>query len=400
MYNTGLQEKDIKRLIAAGESSKVEFKEDTVHNDRLAIEIAAFANFKGGTILLGVSDNGKIVGLKRGDNEERIMNICSSIIEPRLIPEYETLLVDGERIAIITIDTGKEKPYAVLQQGRRAYHIRVGSTSRESTQRELLRMFQDSTLLHFEVLPTAASFIDLDRSSLFDHFIQYRNINLEEFQEEELKRALINSSIMTEDGHLTVAGCLLFARQPSRFYVGTGVAFAAIDGNDPADPLMEVVQYEVSLFDNLDRLLLTLRSHNRSRVNGFSENGTRLEDYEYPLKVIREMIINAFIHRDYSIEGSQIRVFLYHNFLEVHSPGLIPNFLTVEKMKMGVSYYRNPVLMSYFYDRGLIERLGRGVRMMFAEMYKHNKTEPEIVEEGGEVVVRIKKKHFNEKILG
>jgi ATP-dependent DNA helicase RecG len=106
------------------------------------------------------------------------------------------------------------------------------------------------------------------------------------------------------------------------------------------------------------------------------------------------MVINAFIHRDYSIEGSQIRVFLYRDFLEVRSPGLPPNFLTVEKMKMGVNYYRNPVLMSYFYDRGLIEHLGRGVRMMFAEMYKHNRTEPEIVEEGNEVVVRIKKKHL------
>jgi ATP-dependent DNA helicase RecG len=69
MYNIGSREEDIKRLIAAGESSKVEFKQDTVHNDRLAIEIAAFANFKGGMILLGVSDNGKIVGLTRGDNE-------------------------------------------------------------------------------------------------------------------------------------------------------------------------------------------------------------------------------------------------------------------------------------------------------------------------------------------
>ena len=91
---------------------------------------------------------------------------------------------------------------------------------------------------------------------------------------------------------------------------------------------------------------------------------------------------------------STIRIFLYRDFLEVRSPGLIPNFLTVEKMKMGVNYYRNPVLMSYFYDKRLIERLGRGVRMMFSEMQKHNGTEPEIFEQGGEVVVRIQKKQL------
>ena len=274
------REEEIKRLIATGESSKVEFKEDDVHNDRLAREIVAFANFKGGVILLGVSDSGQIVGLNRIDNEERIMNICSSIIEPRLIPEYEPLIIDGKRLALITIDIGREKPYAVLQQGRRTYYIRVGSTSRESTQRQLMRMFQDSALLHFEVLPTTASFSDLDRSLFVEYFNTCRTINLEYFQDEELQRALINSSIMTENEQLTVAGCLLFAKHPTKFYTGTGAAFARIDGNDPADPLIEVVQCDVSMFDNLDRLFRLFHTYNHSHVNGFAENGERQEEYD------------------------------------------------------------------------------------------------------------------------
>ncbi len=117
-----------------------------------------------------------------------------------------------------------------------------------------------------------------------------------------------------------------------------------------------------------------------------------METYEYPPEVFREIIINAIVHRDYAIEGSQIRVFIFQDFLEVRSPGLIPNFLTVEKMKMEVTFYRNPLIMSYFYDKGLIERLGRGIRMIFARMYAHNMTEPEIIEQGGEVMVRIRKK--------
>ena len=124
------------------------------------------------------------------------------------------------------------------------------------------------------------------------------------------------------------------------------------------------------------------------------EHGSRIEVHEYPFKALREIIINAFMHRDYTIEGSQIRCFWYRDFFEVRSPGLIPNSLTVEKMKMGVNYYRNPILMSYFYDRGLIERLGRGIRMVFAEMQRHNQTIPQIEEQGGEVVVRIEKKRL------
>lgn len=152
----------VKRLIAAGESSKVEFKEDSARNERLAAEICAFANFKGGILLLGVSDTGEIPGVSRSDNEERIMNICSNLIEPRLIPEYETVICDDKKLAVIKIDLGKEKPYAVFVNGKRTYYIRVGSTTRVSTQRELLRMFQDSSLIHFEVLSTQADFGDLN----------------------------------------------------------------------------------------------------------------------------------------------------------------------------------------------------------------------------------------------
>lgn len=394
MQPSGWNETEVQRVIAAGESSRVEFKEDAVHNDRLAREIVALANFKGGIILLGVADDGTLVGLTRNDNEERIMNLCSTIIEPRLIPEYETLIIDGKRIALIQIEAGREKPYAVLQQGRRAYYIRVGSSSRESTPRELMRMFQDATLLHFELLPTTAGLADLDRPSLYEYFFQYRGINLTDFQDGELQRTLINSSLMTEQGQLTVAGCLLFAKDALRFYAGAGAAFAVIDGNERTDPLIEVVQCSRSLFENLDWLFRLFRNYNQSHVNGLAENGQRIEETAYPVNVFREMVVNAFIHRDYAIEGSPIRVFWYRDFLEVRSPGLLPNSLTVEKMKMGVNYYRNPVLMSYVYDKGLIERLGRGVRLMFAVMQKHNGTEPEIVEESGEVVVRIRKKRW------
>lgn len=393
MYK-GLDPKDIVKLIESGESSKVEFKEDSVHNTRIAMEMAAFANFKGGVILLGISDDGEIKGLTRRDNEERVMNICSSVIEPRIVPEYETLVIDGKKIAVITVDIGKEKPYAVLKEGRRHYYIRVGSTVRESNQRELMRMFQDSALLHIEALPTGAVFTDLERHLVIEHFRDYRNINLETFGEEEFKRALINSSIMTEEGRLTIAGCLLFARSPAKFFAGAGVSFAAIGGNDLVDSLLEVKAFDGPVFDCLENLFAVLKMHNRARVSGIAENGQRMEIHEYPFKVLREIVINAFIHRDYTLEGSQIRCFWFQDFFEVRSPGLIPNFVTVEKMKMGVNYYRNPVLMGYFYDRGLIERLGRGIRMVFAEMERHNQTIPQIEEQGGEVVVRIEKRRI------
>ncbi len=192
------------------------------------MEIAAFSNFKGGTILLGITDEGQIAGLTRNDNEERIINICSDLIEPRIVPEYWQITIDGKKIAVITIDPGREKPYAVIRHGKRNYYIRVGSTVRESTRRELLRMFQDSAMLHVEALPTASDFRELDRGLITDYFLKYRNINLNDFEETEFKRILINSSIMNEDEQLTIAGCLLFSKNPGQFYAGAGISILAL----------------------------------------------------------------------------------------------------------------------------------------------------------------------------
>lgn len=265
---------------------KVEFKEDAVHNDRLAMEIAAFANFKGGVILLGVSDSGEIKGLTRRRNEERVMSICSSSIEPRIIPEYEHVVINGKRIAVITVDIGREKPYAVLKQGRRQYFIRVGSIVRESTQRELMRMFQDSARLHAEVLPTIAGFAALDHRLIRDHFSNFRSIHLKAFDEDAYKRALINSAIMDEDGRLTIAGCLLFAGAPARFFGGAGVSFAVIDGDDPVDPLREVKSFDGPMFDCLDKVFGLFKLHNRSIVSGIGETGRRVEVHSYPIIIL------------------------------------------------------------------------------------------------------------------
>lgn len=224
-----------------------------------------------------------------------------------------------------------------------------------------------------------------------NYFRDYRGISIDRYAKEELERVYINSSLMNENGKLTVLGALLFSKKPSQHYAGTGSVIAVIDGDDISDPLIETRQFVDTIFLNLHNSLSFINIHNKKTISAISPEGIREEKQEYPNKVIRELLINAFIHRDYSIEGSNIRVFIFKNYLEIRSPGLIPNFLTVEKMKMGVNFYRNPVLMSYFYDMGLIERLGRGIRLSFQEMKRHNNTEPEIVEQGNDVVVRIRK---------
>ena len=137
-----MQLNEFKRLVRAGESSRVEFKSRDFHNDSLAKEIVAFANMKGGRIYIGVRDNGELEDIEQ-KIEERIVNICRNNILPSIIPDIETLLIDDRRILCIHIDRGRHKPYKVKKSNK--FYIRAGSVSIEPSNEELVRLFQTAS---------------------------------------------------------------------------------------------------------------------------------------------------------------------------------------------------------------------------------------------------------------
>ncbi|MEK7727078.1 MAG: ATP-binding protein, partial [candidate division KSB1 bacterium] len=148
----------LRELIAGGENSLVEFKEDAVENRKLARELVALLNHRGGYLLLGVNDKGEFVGLTRPDNEERIMNVCADLITPTVAATYYELTLAEKTIAVIEVEAGHNKPYAVSEvanlDGRKTkvklYYNRYGSTTREVTDRdEIQRLFQASGKLHY-----------------------------------------------------------------------------------------------------------------------------------------------------------------------------------------------------------------------------------------------------------
>jgi len=155
---------EILEMIVNGESSGVEFKEEGIATIDLAEEIVAFSNFKGGTILIGVNDEGSILGIKRKDLEEWVMNICRDVVKPAIIPYYEqTKMDEGQIVGVVKIDQGVSKPYYVEREGRKKYLIRVGSTKREATREELGRLFQEAGIVHYDSTPIFGSSIeDLD----------------------------------------------------------------------------------------------------------------------------------------------------------------------------------------------------------------------------------------------
>ena len=146
------EESDIFLMITTGENETVEFKLDQVRNEHLSKELGALANFHGGTLLLGVSNKGELVGIDRHDNEERLQNIAYSF-EPPLSLKTIKHTIKNRTILEVKIFEISGKPYVYKSSTINIYYIRSGSISREATRAEVRRMFQASAELHFEAAP-------------------------------------------------------------------------------------------------------------------------------------------------------------------------------------------------------------------------------------------------------
>jgi len=384
---------EVKNIIQNGENSYIEFKEEEIKAKDLAEEIVAFSNSEGGIILIGVDDEGNIKGIKDSKLEETVMNICRNNCIPNVIPLYESIKVDGKTIAIITIPKGLNKPYYTSDH---KYYIRVGTTKRIASKEELLRLFETSGSLHYDISPVEGTSInDLNIDIIRDYFMKYNTFDLFEESKESIERILLNADILKEyDGKkvCTVGGLLVFGKNPEKYLPQNGVSFAHFNGNEITDELIDKKIITGRIQDVAEQLMVVIKNNmlTPSVINGLK----REEREEYPMIVMREAIVNSLVHRNYSISGSKIRVLMYNDRIEFRSPGRLPNTVTIEKMKIGVSYARNPFLVKYMENMRYIDQLGRGIPMILKKMKELGAREPLLMEQGEEFILTIYRPDF------
>jgi ATP-dependent DNA helicase RecG len=381
---------EIKEIIQNGENSYIEFKEEEIKAKELAEEIVAFSNSEGGMILIGVDDEGNIKGVKDDKIEETVMNICRNNCIPHIIPLYESIEVEGKRIAVITIPKGLNKPYYTADH---KYYIRVGTTKRIASKEELLRLFEAGGSLHFDISPVEGTSIkDLNIDIIRDYFMKYNTFDLFEEPEESVERILVNADILKEvDGRklCTVGGLLVFGKNPEKHLPQNGVSFAHFKGNEITDELIDKKIITGRIQDIAEQLMVVIK--NNMLIPSVINDLKREDKEEYPMIVMREAIVNSLVHRNYSISGSKIRVFMFDDRIEFRSPGRLPNTVTIEKMKIGVSYARNPFLVKYMENMRYIDQLGRGIPMILKKMKEAGAKEPLLMEQGEEFVLIIYK---------
>lgn len=350
--------------IPRSESQYVEFKSERVSAKELAEEVVAFANGEGGEIWLGIEDNREISGLSRS-YEEDVINICRTSVIPPLQPIYEELEFEGKRIARVTIPKGVDRPYYTTKN---RYLIRVGSTKRVASREELIRLFQASGYFHYDLVAVQqATAGDLDFSAIETYFSRY-HMSFAGESESEKMRLLAASDITDTEGRPTVGGLLVFGINPERILHQSGISFAHFKGNELGSELLDKKTFGGSLPRQVDNALSTIKAN--LLIGSTIQGARRIEAPHYPDKVFRELLVNAVVHRNYSITGSLIRVFLFSDRMEVISPGRLPNTVSIEKLSVGTSFARNPLLVRLMENLGYVDRLGRGLPMVCQEAKK------------------------------
>jgi ATP-dependent DNA helicase RecG len=392
---------ELLEIIKNGENSGVEFKQDIIENRALAKELVAFANLRGGQVILGVEDDGTIVGTTRTSLEEWVMTTCRDKIRPELIPYFEIIrdVEPGKNVAVVKVEPGWNVHH-VWHNQHRTYYIRVGTQSREASTEELERLFQQRGSLRLEIRPVSGSGIeDLDLRRLRDYFGRIRQQEVPQDEDTSSWRVLlVNTEILSSDGESfpgTVAGLLLFGKNPNKFLPQAGIDAASYPGREkdydateratlrgPMVPLMRRQDGQVELVEAglVEQASDFIRRNTKVTVQLVS-GVRRMEKREYPEEAIREAIVNALVHRDYLLSASDIELSIYEDRLEIISPGRLPNGITPERMRTGTRAARNQLLKDVMRDYGYLEHMGMGIpRKIIKSMREQNGTEPDLVE--------------------
>lgn len=393
-----------------GESSGLAFTRDDAHPQSLAMEMAALLNLEGGHILLGVEDDGTVSGLGRehGKAEEWVMEIARNHLQPPSIPFWETVALDPTRhVGVITLPADSpDKPYKAGQGSASVTMVRAGTTSRAASREEEARLRRSSRVTRYDLkaVPGSGS-RDLDVRRLRNYFRDVRRQAVPgDDGEEAWRRLLVDTHLMLEQRHLTVAttgAVLLMGRKPNRFLPQAGITAVAYPGKEKdyaateravlRGPIVPLLSADGDVLENglVEQAMDFVRRNNRIESQ-IDAGGRRQDRSSYPVEAVREALVNAIAHRDYTITVTDIELSIYSDRLEVISPGNLPNTVTVEKMRSGYRAARNELIKEVLRDYRYIEATGLGVpRKIIRGMLEHNGKEPDLVEEEDRFTVRL-----------
>lgn len=342
-----MDEIELRKLILRGEDSTLEFKAkakiEDIHD--LAAEYVAFLNKRGGIILLGVGDDGNIEGFASTEIEKcnrALRSLAKDAIEPSVIMDTTNVLTSSGIVIVLTIDEGIDKPYQTRKGS--AFYIRSGDEKRHVSHRdELRRLFQVGSHVYAEKQAVRGTRLDEIDFNRYREFYKATH-QMDAPQDEEVLITQMRALNLIDESELTLAGCLLFTKDPQISLPQFSIKAVWIRGNElSSNEFVDDRQISGPLSVMYHQAVDFLGAWNQRRQRAGESYNSKGEAI-VPPAVFEELLTNALIHRDYFIPDS-IKVFIFDDRIEIISPGTLPNSLTVEEALIGgITRKRNPII--------------------------------------------------------
>jgi predicted HTH transcriptional regulator len=353
-------------LIKKGESSVVQFKEKVTDAYKIAAEMVAFSNSKGGTLIIGVNDKtGSISGLSYDDIQKTnslLVNAATDNVRSPITIFTETVTVTDKNVLIAQVREGNNKPY---KDNKGIVWIKSGSDKRKVTSNEeLARLLQSSGNIFADeqvISGTTIGQMDMETFKKCLHRKYHEKLTAVNFNLERVLKLSVEDIFDTLDlnlplhmvlenmglareKQLTLAGLLMFGDSPQTHRPVFNIQCASFLGNEIGGTEFRDKENIDGNFMVLFKNALGFLNRNLKKIQkGKSFNTPGV--LEIPGVVLEELLVNALVHRDYFIQSS-IKLFIFDNRVEIISPGKLPNTLTIENIKSGISVARNPVIHS------------------------------------------------------
>lgn len=345
----------------------------------LSNHIIAFANADGGTLVIGIEDNGEVTGIDDyTQNINEILRVPFDFCKPSVLVETETLnCIDssGKPNHLLLVKIPQSPELHANQQDDVYY--RMGDKSQKLSFDDRLRLMYSKGSRYYEDEPVADSSIDdID----MDFVTTYcRKIGYMKSPEEYIKQN--KSFIVTKSGQQEMSGAaiLLFGKDPQQYFQRARIRFIRYDGVEAkVGSEMNVVKDRIftgRILDMVEKTLTFVRDQIKEHTY-LGKEGKFVTTPEYPEFVWKELIINAAAHRDYSIKGTDIQIKMFDDRIVVESPGNLPGIVRLNNMRQ-VHFSRNPKIAAFLHEYDYVQEFGEGVDRMYREMEKAGLPAPE-----------------------
>lgn len=346
-------------VLKNGESDTIEFKEN--FSEAIRRSACAFANTEGGRIFIGIKDDGTPVGFSESRYQQKISNLLQSL-KPAPSFNIEEIFITSAKVVVISI-----KKSQFLTSLRNIVYVRAGTNNYPLSIEEVVEKSAESLRIFFDQIRAKAPLSALNKKLFKNYLKKKEKIRRAKIYGDLIENAL-KAKVFQKKGksiYFTNAGLLCFTKEPQQYINNASVRLVWFDDDE-----MKTYREQREFLGPLPKIISEIEVFFRRelrRIGGFTVGFKRKEFLEYPFEALREAIINAVVHRNY-FDPADIRIFIFPRRIEIKNPGSFPPGVSVENPEHKP---RNPIIAQFFYDLGLTEKYGSGIRKIIREAGQH-----------------------------